>query len=318
MPTAGSHGPWDVAILFLRLSGLVLVVALISGCTSNSKSNASDTDLKSECTDSRFAESKILAVAGKDPNDARLLVGQLCRLRLSQRSDAERVSAVGFSGGKTVVADARKEVGYLDHLELFDDGSLRPLLGKEPVRGFSPAVNRAGDVLFLGFRDAEDNTSVYQVKHLQAGGTEVKVLYETKNPVSPPTWGPEGQWAVLEQTSGTSPSRLVLSDANSEIVLRESPISDAVRVLWGPEYLAVSNDTLFLDRERETVVVDVSGRLVTKFLGSGALAWSPSGRYLLMRVQEELVVADKEQNWDRTPLGRSNRGVLIDAEWINE
>lgn len=271
-------------------------------------------DLKSPRCGMKQARGQIFLVAGKTPIAADLYLMCLSPIHFSRLTVDSRISSVGAGGGLVVVADGRGARTY-DHLEeMVAPNRLRPLPGLGSPHAFTPAVSSSGMVAFVkpGGRDPKTGLPMgFSLRVWNAREMTQRVILSTKDDIFSPEWGPRSQLALVSSSSPRATKVLLVDAKHHTRVIRKVQATDGVRLAWGER-----SRWLAIGVRNSTILVRPKPQAEEKIVkGWFPLAWSPSGKELLLSNGEVIGLMHVSEFGYVQRLGRSRIGTVFSGAW---
>jgi hypothetical protein len=265
------------------LATALALIGLLAGCSPSKESQlTASTTTTATLPPPPIAgvDGRFLSLGGENPLDAGLYELRLWPVRLDPLTPVRRVSSIGACETRVIVAAAQAEVGYNDHLQVFSGGRFGPVENLGSPHAFIPTLAADCRMLYLDSTNPAEGGDARV--HLWNPSDRTDTVLATYPGVGAMSWGPSGQFALLERT------RSVQGKEQDEVAVhilknsaRRSLSAPAPRLsglLWGAaNWMAFSNGnadaTIFLqpDTGERHDLADWAPR-----------AWSPDGKRLLV------------------------------------
>ncbi len=262
---------------FRRLTAAALVAVLglgLAGCGSDDASAAAD---------AWSFDLVVVASATNDPLAADLYGIRLDPLTAVRLTQDKKISAVGATADRVVVAAADSRVDQLAFLTAAGELTEIPGLGRPFA--YNPSFVDGHTLMFDDVLVPEEDVQVNRTLVWDETAQAKRVLFQTTDTLIGSTPGPEGQVALI-RTRKNGRESVVVRDASG--ATREIPVEgDVGRLTWGPRYIAVALNST--DRKAggdPSVALILIDPVAGKQLQLGAsqpIAWTPDGSKLLVR-----------------------------------
>jgi hypothetical protein len=290
------------------LAAATVLVGLLSACSSPEAPRPSGpaTGASPSCATTLGAAAWI--VGGEDPFNATLARTDGCAVT---EVDVQRVSAVDVAAGGVVVAAATS--GTNDLIAMVKGSDLQPLASGTQPAGVTPAINSRGDVAFVAL--TASRRTPFELVQITASGDQTVPL-RAASPLLSPEFGPAGEVAVWEESTGLESSNAA-SFGHVVIVAGGRPRRLRVDIgeVNGMTWSWVSDQILLTGRTGPGRVLDVESGTTT-----GSIP--PHWRVLDTRKDGVVLVARNGRlyTWDRAADGRALESVdfpgdVYDAAW---
>jgi hypothetical protein len=268
-----------------RLGSAIAAVAVaLTGCTSGSSGRSlapSSTTTSTVTVPDVPLEGRFFAVAGERSGAADLYELKSGPLRLNRLTTDQRVSAIGGCNTLLVAAAAQVQVGLVDTIQVFRNGSFGPVAGLGMPKGFVPALNPDCG---LAFTDIDRSTpDLINRLHVWDPKSRTDTVLEHAADLSGLNWGPGGRLAVVVNQGGSqgqavvSISIVVIAPDGSKKTV-SAPAPDLGGLAWG-----ASRTMAFVRRNaKATLFFNPDSGARSELAGWFPLAWSPDGQQLLV------------------------------------
>jgi len=227
-----------------------------------------------------------------------------------------RVSTVGGCSTRIVVAAAQREVGYLDTLQEFQNGTLAPVEKLGPEHAFDPDLRPDCRLLFHETKGS-GTTTTGEVRRFDpaTGATSVVVSGPT---VTGAAWGPDGQVVVLRREPN-GPKLDIIGPGGSKREI-DPGVPDVGNTPWGTSgWIAMAVFTTQGQPPTATLFLNPTTGQRSTLDGWLPLAWSPAGDQLLVRDATKgttLAVVEATDLTKTRNVGLSEAGTVWDAVWL--